>query len=335
MGEENRMKDVYFFTDIKKLKEAVEACGIQDFVEKEVLVKLHMGEPGNKYFPQPSFVKKIIEQLQQVKASPFLYDTTVCYNSPRNDKDKYLEVAEKHGFSQETMDCDIIIDGTGMDVTMDDVSFTIGSRLYECDHIFAISHVKGHNGTGMGGAIKNFGMGGVTKETKKWIHTQAKPMYHKEKCTFCGRCAEVCPFKAITIDNDEWVYNTRRCFGCDACVQNCPTNALEHQSGHSLQYLIACAAKASLKDKKVIYLNELKRISQNCDCDPLAGPIICPDIGYLVSTDPVAIDAASLDLIYGKKPDIFKKETNIDPIDMVKYGEEIRLGTSSYRLVEL
>jgi len=50
-----------------------------------------------------------------------------------------------------------------------------------------------------------------------------------------------------------------------------------------------------------LYLNEMKRISRSCDCDPFAGPVICPDIGYLVSDDPVAIDKASLDLINNVK----------------------------------
>ena len=79
----------------------------------------------------------------------------------------------------------------------------------------------------------------------------------------------------------------------------------------------------------------MKRISKSCDCDPSAGPVICPDIGYLVSTDPVAIDAASLDLIYEKKPDVFRKENHIDPYDQIRYGEEIGFGTSAYHLVEL
>jgi len=165
-------------------------------------------------------------------------------------------------------------------------------------------------------------MGGVTKETKKWMHTQAKPSYISENCTFCGQCAKICPFHAINVKDHQWIHASNKCFGCDACVQNCVTNALEHQSGHSLQYLLACASKASVQGKKVIYLNEL-------------GPIICPDIGYLVSTDPVAIDTASIDLIYSKRPDIFKKKTHIDPYDQIQSAETIGLGTSQYRLTSL
>jgi uncharacterized Fe-S center protein len=98
---------------------------------------------------------------------------------------------------------------------------------------------------------------------------------------------------------------------------------------------MACAAKACVQDKYVIYLNELKRIARSCDCDSFAGPVICPDIGYLVSDDIVAIDKASLDLINDVKPEVFEKENNISPLKQIKFGEEMGLGTSSYQLIEV
>jgi len=335
MGEEDRLNEVYFCTDIQTISKAFEKCGIKDFYEKEVLVKLHMGEIRNRYYPRPGFIRDVLDELYKVKAMPFLYDTTVCYRSPRNTIKGYLSVARLHGFSERKIGCKIVIDDHGVPIDVEDMSFNVGTHLCDIQHVVAISHVKGHNGTGMGGAIKNFGMGGVTKETKRWMHTQAKPRYISMNCTFCGQCEHACPFHAITVKEQKWIYSSNKCFGCDACVQNCTTNALTHQSGYSLQYLLACAAKASVQEKNVIYLNELKRISKNCDCDPFAGPIICPDIGYLVSTDPVAIDTASIDLIYSKRPDIFRKKSHIDPYDQIRSAEKIGLGTSQYTLITL
>jgi hypothetical protein len=103
----------------------------------------------------------------------------------------------------------------------------------------------------------------------------------------------------------------------------------------NIQYLMACSAKACVMDKNVMYLNELKRIAKSCDCDPTDNPIICPDVGYVVSDDIVAVDKASLDLINDVKKDVFEKENNIDPYKQIKYGEEIGLGSSSYQLIEL
>ena len=85
----------------------------------------------------------------------------------------------------------------------------------------------------------------------------------------------------------------------------------------------------------LLSFTQVKNIAKSCDCDPFAGPIICPDIGYLVSDDPVAIDKASLDLINNVKPDVFIKENRIDPLQQIKFGEDIGLGSTNYQLIEL
>jgi hypothetical protein len=117
-------------------------------------------------------------------------------------------------------------------------------------------------------------------------------------------------------------------------VDACPSKALQYQDA-DLQFLLACSAKACVQGKNVLYLNELKRIAKGCDCDPNAGPIICPDIGYLVGDDPVAIDKASLDLINKVKENVFEKINKVNPLKQIKYGEQIGLGSASYELIEL
>ena len=219
-------------------------------------------------------------------------------------------------------------------IKIENRDYEVADCLFESTHIFAISHVKGHVATGMGGAIKNLGMGGVTKKSKINMHAGSKPRYTKDKCTYCGACAEVCPFTAIKVKDNSWNLKGVSCFGCGVCVDSCEDNALSYKEA-DFQYVIACAAKACIQNKNVIYLNELKRIARSCDCDPFAGPVICPDIGYLVSDDPVAIDKASLDLINDVKKDIFEKENNVSPFKQIKFGEEIGLGSVSYQLIDL
>jgi uncharacterized Fe-S center protein len=144
----------------------------------------------------------------------------------------------------------------------------------------------------------------------------------------------VCPFDAIDVQKNTWTYHKGECFGCGVCVENCKTNALRHRDA-DMQFLLACSAKACVQGKNVLYLNELKRIAKGCDCDPNAGPIICPDIGYLVGDDPVAIDKASLDLINNVKENVFEKVNKVNPLKQIKYGEQIGLGSASYQLIEL
>jgi uncharacterized Fe-S center protein len=327
------MTKVVFFTDVKKIHEAISHFPLQSFSGKKVPVKLHMGEKGNSYFVKPELVKCVVDELKKVNAKPFLLDTTVAYHGSRHTKTDYQKLATFHGFTKKNIGCTVQIDDSGIPTMVEGRSFEVASHLSSSTHIFSLAHVKGHIQTGMGGAIKNFGMGGVTKESKIKIHDGSYPVYQKDACTYCGVCAEVCPFHAITVNNN-WEYNEKACFGCGACVDACPAQAVRYQDA-DLQFLLACSAKACVQNKNVLYLNELKRIAKGCDCDPNAGPIICPDIGYLVSDDMVAIDTASLDLVNNVKPNVFEKINKVNPVKQIKYGEEIGLGSSSYQLIRL
>ncbi len=110
------------------------------------------------------------------------------------------------------------------------------------------------------------------------------------------------------------------------------------------------AAVVKGREKKTGYMNFLLRVTPDCDCVPWSDVSIVPDIGILASRDPVAIDAASFDLVnaeegnrgsflqqnHGKGLDKFRgmwKST--DGYRQVQYGEEILLGRSTYDLISI
>ena len=84
-----------------------------------------------------------------------------------------------------------------------------------------------------------------------------------------------------------------------------------------------------------MYINVLKDIARSCDCDPSAGPIICPDIGYLVSDDPVAIDKASLDLVNKVEENIFERINRVDPLKQILHAKKIGLDSDKYELIKI
>ncbi|MCK5112843.1 MAG: DUF362 domain-containing protein, partial [Thermoplasmatales archaeon] len=244
------MKEVAFFSDLEKLHEALKIFDIQNFAGKRIPVKLHMGEIKNKYYSKPDFVKLVIDELKMDNVDPYLFDTTVAYPGLRHSKSGYQKLAKIHGFTLKKVGCNVVIDDEGIPITVENRDYDVAEHLVESTHIFAISHVKGHVATGMGGAIKNFGMGGVTKETKIKMHHGSKPMYQKDACIYCGVCAEVCPFNALKVKENFWRQNTRSCFGCGVCVDACKNNALRYKDA-DFQYVLACAAKACVQDKNV------------------------------------------------------------------------------------
>jgi len=64
-----------------------------------------------------------------------------------------------------------------------------------------------------------------------------------------------------------------------------------------MEMLTEYAFGATVGKPGVGYLNFLLQITPDCDCVPWSDAPIVPDVGILASTDPVAIDAASLDLV--------------------------------------
>jgi len=150
---------------------------------------------------------------------------------------------------------------------------------------------------------------------------------------------EVCPREAIKV-NDEWTIDYAKCNGCERCVRACPYGALEWKE-EEFDLMLSAAARACLdefgpknKPKNKIFVNVLTDISKLCDCAKYAGPIIAPDVGIAVSDDPVAADAASIDLIEKAAGKSLEEIQHADPRLHVKYAEQLDMGKTKYKLME-
>ena len=87
----------------------------------------------------------------------------------------------------------------------------------------------------------------------------------------------------------------------------------------------------------IIYINVMNRLSVDCDCDGHPTEPDIHDIGILASTDPVALDQASVDLVYQAEGNasLVRRIESLHGIHALEHGEEIGLGSRTYVLVNI
>lgn len=113
-------------------------------------------------------------------------------------------------------------------------------------------------------------------------------------------------------------------------------------SGAGFMENMAESAKATLGifGKKITFINVLRNMSVDCDCAGVsASPVKARDIGILASTDIVAVDQASIDMVY-KLPeaelhDLKERIESREGLHQLPYMEELKMGTRNYKIVYL
>ena len=328
------MSKVYFLKNFRRLNfKTKNLLGNFFRPNSEVIVKIHFGEPGNKFAFTPADIKPITEAIKSLKLNLVFIDTLVAYNSPRDSVENYKKVVKEKGYDKLSA---FVISNNGIEIENKDFKANVCKELVRAKNVLVISHIKGHACSGFGGAIKNLGMGGVTKETKRLEHELSKPKFVSE-CRGCGTCVKLCPAAAIKMVNGKAKINLGTCWGCSICQINCPHKCLAPQKAY-FDDLLAQGAAAVINNlpKNTFYINFLKNIVKWCDCEVNPGKRISEDIGILFSDNPVAIDKASIDIvnkINGK--DLFKEINNKDPLLHVKFASEYTGKRLDYDLISI
>ena len=92
--------------------------------------------------------------------------------------------------------------------------------------------------------------------------------------------------------------------------------------------------------KHIVYINVMRRMSVDCDCAgrSAAEPTI-GDIGILASTDILAIDQASVDLVYNKpggdNKDLIERIESREGLRQLSYMRELKMGNPNYELINV
>jgi len=273
---------------------------INEGIYGNVAIKLHTGEQhGPNILP-----RDMVKAFQAHVPNSAIVETNTMYGGDRYTTAGHRETLRVNGWTFCPVD---IMDEAGSvnlpvrgGTHLQEVA--MGSHIVNYDAMVVLTHFKGHAMGGFGGSLKNIAIGCASGQIgKRQVH---------------GYLAGNMPPGGAD-------------FG------KMPTQDI-------FMELMADSGKATVDyfGKHIVYLNVMRRMSVDCDCAGVhaAEPTI-PDIGILASTDILAIDQASVDLVYAKpeneKHDLVERIASRHGLHQLDAMRKLKMGNDKYELISI
>ena len=263
-------------------------------------VKISTGEPGGHNYLKPELIQGVVRLLNGT-----IVENCTAYGGKRQSLEDHLQCVEDHGFTKIAKVDILDAEGEFAIPTREGCKHLrediVGSHLENYDSLLMLSHFKGHAMGGFGGALKNMSIGVASTACKLNIHSA----------------------------------------GAENQEQSYVWSHLPEQDDFLESMAEACSAVMDYYEKKggIVYINVINNLSVDCDCDSNPEAPCMADIGIVASMDPVAIDRASLDLIYksndpGREHFLERVETR-HGAHTIEEAVRLGLGTTFYELVDI
>ena len=176
----------------------------------------------------------------------------------------------------------------------------MGGHLVNYDSIIVLTHFKGHTMGGYGGSLKNIAIGCASgQHGKRQVH---------------GFLEGPMPFGLESLDK--------------VPIKDDFMERMVESAKAIIDYF----------GKHIVFLNVMNNLSVDCDCAGLeAEAPRMDDIGILASTDLLAIDQASIDLVYAapKNHDLVERIESRHGLRQLSYMKELKMGNDQYELISI
>lgn len=298
--------NVYFTRDLSPAGVQKVYEHIKQGITGKVGIKLHTGEPHGPNLLPIEYIKN----LQSKIPNSTIVECNVLYSSPRRETKTHRETIKTNGFDfcpVDIMDADgdIIMPIPGMKEFLDKQLDNFGGEYPFAPgaHLTEVAmgkHVLNYDSLLVYTHFKGHAMGGFGGSLKNIGIGMASGKVGKRM-----------------IHADGWPIGKEF---LERMVESGKAT-VEHFKGH------------------ITYINVLKNISVDCDCDAHGAKPTCNDIGILASTDILAADQAGIDMIYQMSPeqrrDIVERIESRSGLHQLEYMETLGLGSRKYNLIEI
>ena len=163
---------VYFTRNIssKGLLNVFKALHWDKYRNGSTAVKISTGEPPKSNYLRPELIKDLVQLVNGT-----IVECNTAYDGARSDTSKHYLVAKAHGFN-DIADVKIQDEDGELELPVEGGTYLkynlVGKAFPDYDNYLVISHFKGHQMAGYGGALKNISIGLASSRGKKLLHTR-------------------------------------------------------------------------------------------------------------------------------------------------------------------
>lgn len=263
---------------------------------KNVAVKISTGESEKSNQLSPALIEPLVKLVNGT-----IVECNTAYEGNRRHTADHLKTAERHGYTAianvDIMDADgdtaIVVNG-GKHLPYD----IVGKHWLDYDYTVVLSHFKGHQMGGFGGALKNISIGIASADGKAWIHS-------------AGKTRDANEIWGNTAEQDDFIESMAE--ASKAIVDHADGKILFINVANNLSVDCDCngdPAKPEIGDLGIF-----------ASTDPVALDKACVDMVFNLD-DP-------------KKAALIERIKSRHGLGILDHGEALGIGSQKYRLVEI